>query len=46
MAHNKDEIEEAVDQVVKDYAERGLRTLGVARCEVKNAKGEEIPESK
>jgi H+-transporting ATPase len=34
MAYNKTEIEEAVDQVVKDYAERGLRTLGVARCDV------------
>jgi H+-transporting ATPase len=32
MANNKDDIEAQVDNQVKDYAERGLRTLGVARC--------------
>ena len=31
LAENKHEIEEQVDQIVKDYAERGLRTLAVAR---------------
>lgn len=34
MCKNKDDIEEQVELKVKEYAEKGLRTLGVARCTV------------
>lgn len=44
MTHNQEEIEADVDLMVKEYAERGLRTLGVARCFVNKDETEEEEE--
>lgn len=41
MCHNKEEIGADVELKIKEYAERGLRTLGVAQCILKNVDDDE-----